>query len=133
MNAIRFAFLMVLAALAWSDTGNASTAYWINGRYIEQVSLDGTGYRTALDIGGVGAEDVAVDPIGGKLYWTDQHLGAIRQANLDGTGVETLQYVGSSLLMGIALDVPIPEPATLSLLAFGGLVLVRRRNRRRQR
>jgi len=45
-----------------------------------------------------------------------------------GMYIDSLQYPGRRAF----LLRPIPEPATLSLLAFGGLALMRRRNRRRR-
>ena len=35
-------------------------------------------------------EGIAVDGVGGKIYWTDFNAGKIQRANLDGTGVEDL-------------------------------------------
>lgn len=46
---------------------------------------------------------VAVDPVGGKVYWTDGVLGVVRRANLNGSGVQTLFGPGFPA-RGIALD-----------------------------
>ena len=51
---------------------------------------------------------VAVDPNGGKMYWTDSGTHTIKRANLEGAGVENLVATGSSVSdsspLGIALD-----------------------------
>ena len=51
---------------------------------------------------------IALDPLAGKMYWTDDGTegepdGAIRRANLDGSGVENL-FSGLADPVGIALD-----------------------------
>ena len=51
---------------------------------------------------------IALDPLAGKMYWTDDGTpgepdGAIRRANLDGSNVETL-FSGLPDPVGIALD-----------------------------
>ena len=43
------------------------------------------------EIGGL-----AVDPDGGKIYWTDSDAPAIRRADLDGSDVEELLTSGLS-------------------------------------
>jgi DNA-binding beta-propeller fold protein YncE len=51
---------------------------------------------------------VAVDPNGGKMYWTDISTDTIKRANLEGSGVESLFTTSgpppSSSPLGIALD-----------------------------
>jgi len=54
----------------------------------------------------------------------------IQRANFDGTGIEELVVLTPSDTphpFGVAVT---PEPGTLSLLALGGLALLRRRRRR---
>jgi DNA-binding beta-propeller fold protein YncE len=56
-----------------------------------------------------GGAGVAVDSLGGKVYWTDSassHVapGRIRRANLDGSQREDLVSVGLRLPTGIAID-----------------------------
>ena len=49
---------------------------------------------------------IALDIAGGKMYWTDDGIGTIQRANLDGTGVEDLFPVGGLVAPhGIALDI----------------------------
>lgn len=62
---------------------------------------------------------IAVDELAGQTYWTDWDKGNLWRANLDGTGQELL-ISGLPGIRGLALDVPIPEPATTTA-AFGAL------------
>ena len=81
---------------------------------------------TALPIEGLqDPMDVALDLMHGKIYWTERTAGRIRRANLDGSGVEEV-VTGLSNPQGLV----IPEPATLGLLLFGVLAMLRRGNRR---
>ncbi len=73
---------------------SATDALWM-------ANLDGTGLTKLLDFDR-NAWDVAVDPVGRKVYWT--HSDAVRRANLDGTGAETLWQPGAIGLKGIAVD-----------------------------
>jgi DNA-binding beta-propeller fold protein YncE len=48
---------------------------------------------------------VAVDPEGGKVYWTDYTIDVVRRANLDGSGMETIYVVGANFNpRGITVD-----------------------------
>ena len=46
---------------------------------------------------------IALDPLAGKMYWTDDGAGAIRRANRDGSNVENVK-AGLRDPVGIALD-----------------------------
>ena len=48
-------------------------------------------------------EGVAIDPAAGEIYWADTTSGAIRVANLDGTGARDL-FTGESQPSGVAID-----------------------------
>jgi len=49
--------------------------------------------------------DVAVDVAGGRLYWTDATDGAVRSANLNGSGIVTHTYsLNTWFLDGIRID-----------------------------
>jgi DNA-binding beta-propeller fold protein YncE len=70
--------------------------YWMDGYYggsVVRAFLDGGSPKPIATTVGI-ATGVAVDPAGGKIYWTEYgngpHDDAVRRANLDGSNVETL-------------------------------------------
>lgn len=98
---------------------------------IERSNLDGSNVESVIT-GLISPSGIALDLEGGKIYWTDPGVGTasgkIQRANLDGSALETL-IDGLNTPMGLALDLS-PEPATLSLLALGGLAVLWRRGRK---
>ncbi len=71
--------------------------YWIvrkGGLHyaVQRANLDGSQLETLFDDRDLYPVDLAVDPSGGKLYWTagNEDLRAIQRANLDGSQVENL-------------------------------------------
>ena len=100
--------------------------YWTeyDSQVIRRANLDGSVIETLFTspkvIGGI-----SLDAQEGKMYWRDKD-GLLR-ADLDGGNVERLTFAGSDTY---PCDVVItPEPGGLSLLALGGLALVRRRRK----
>lgn len=91
----------VLAPIDGAGGGGGESAvrvYWRNGDRIQRADVDGsrvddvvTGlHADRCEVAGCG---LAVDSAGGKLYWTGSDRGAggaIRRANLDGSGIEDL-------------------------------------------
>lgn len=72
---------------------------------VERVDADGTDRATVFNSTEVsGPIGVAVDPAGGKLYWTERS-GKIRRSNLDGTGAADL-ITGLNQPFDIAVDIP---------------------------
>ena len=63
---------------------------------IRRLNFDGTKPQTVLKPANIdlrktrlsGPLGIAVDPYGGKIYWTDLNPGRIHRANLNGTGAE---------------------------------------------
>ena len=49
--------------------------------------------------------EIAVDPAGGKIYWTNPGADKVQRADLDGSNLEDLVTSGLSSPNGIALDV----------------------------
>ena len=97
-----FCFLAVIMFV--SPPAQAATIYWanVNGwpNRIQRVNSDGSNLedvllRTSLD------GDVAVDSLGGKVYWPENNV--IWRANLDGTGAETF-YTDTGNVKRIELD-----------------------------
>ena len=101
--------------------------YWTDRTAIYRADLDGHGVET-LVTGLMAASGIALDVLDGRMYWTDLSAHKIQRSFMDGSNVEDLISVDLPNPIGIALDVPIPEPATLSFLALGGLALIRRRS-----
>lgn len=81
--------------------------YLGDNRGIHRGNIDGTGFELLFQEEGTGPQELAVDPIGGKVYWADEDAHAIRRANLDLSGVEDLiTFATGSVphLAGIAVD-----------------------------
>ena len=47
---------------------------------------------------------MTVDPVAGKLYWTEWDIEKVHRANLDGTNVEDIFTTGVKRILGIAID-----------------------------
>ncbi len=95
---------------------------------IYEMALDGSGafdsIRMIID-GLNGPEEIQYDPFNDRLVFDENFgsgLGRISQVELDGSGLEML--VDGVDTRGIVV---VPAPASLSLLALGGLAAVRRR------
>src|SRR5262245_6157000 len=82
----------------WTDSNNGGNAT----AKVHRVDFDGTHSQPLVLPASLNPRYLALDPEGGKMYWTD--IGVINRANLDGTGQLTLINAGRCP-MGIALDV----------------------------
>ncbi|MEM7200941.1 MAG: hypothetical protein AAF628_11780 [Planctomycetota bacterium] len=101
MNASR---LLLAATLAASPLTSQGHLYFVGNApgpdVIRRTNLDGSGVQ-AVVTGLMFPQDVAVDAVGGKLYWTD--LDQVQRANLDGTQREVLVSTGGAT-RGVAID-----------------------------
>ncbi len=71
--------------------------------HIQRINLDGTGVETILDARNRRFQGATVDPVAGKIYWTETTTGiaGIRRANLDGDREELLV---AGIYQDIAVD-----------------------------
>ncbi|KKL91984.1 hypothetical protein LCGC14_1889230 [marine sediment metagenome] len=107
-----------------------SKIYYGQSGEIRRANFDGTDVEVVAVGGGRG---IALDLTHDKIYWLDKEnapYGAwrwlIQRSNLDGSGQELLFEMASNSYL-IDIDYVVPEPTTLSILAFGILALLRRR------
>ena len=84
--------------------GQVSDLYWIDERGIQRAAENGNGQEYLLLSPPRGPEDIFVDAIGGKLYWTDPVNRTIRRSDLDGFEMENVITTGLDAPQGVALD-----------------------------
>lgn len=90
--------ILGLQGNAWAEAGKL---YWTTGGIIMRADLDGLPADSEpLVTGPPWATDIGLDPVDGKVYWTDTH-GGIHRVGQDGSGVEDLLDGAGR---GIALD-----------------------------
>ena len=82
--------------------------YWTEWESIHRSNLDGSNVEDLVKSRLRVPYDIALDPAGGKIYWTelywDSRPGTIQRADLDGSNPELL-VTGLSAPWDIALDV----------------------------
>lgn len=101
-------------SLFWTDFGS---------RDIFRANIDGTGVQAVLS--GLGGP-LGLDIVGNTMYWADwAAVGSysMKKANLDGSDTSVL-LTGIDASFGVAV---IPEPATISVLLLGAIMLRRPR------
>lgn len=83
--------------------------YWIDGEYpnvtIRSTNMDGTNQRILITLprNGSGLE---VDPIGKKLYWSEEYTAEFYRMDIDGLGItETIALNSQIGILGFTLDV----------------------------
>ena len=88
------------------DTANG-TLYLTNSRgKVQRMNLNGSDFEADLIVNLQSPRGIAVDPAGGKVYWTEQtgnNSGRIRRANLNGSNIQSVREL-RSVLQGLALD-----------------------------
>lgn len=99
-------FVILFASITYSQ----NKIYWTQqlnaeGGKVMRANLDGANVEQLV----AGLDDpqgIAIDPIQGKVYWTDKDTQKIQRANLDGSAVETLITITESGRepFGLALD-----------------------------
>ena len=83
--------------------GISRPMYWTGGNNkIYRSKLDGTQVQVLFD--GGNPIDIALDTLGGKMYWVDTEINVIRRANLDGSEVVNV-VTDVRQPRGLALDI----------------------------
>ena len=79
----------------------------ISRKKIQRANLDGSNVQDLVTrTQGLGDPfGIALDVVGGKMYWTDNGTEKIQRANLDGSNIEDLVTQGLEYPLDIALDV----------------------------
>lgn len=100
----------VARKIYWTVMGAPSE----NDGSIQSANLDGTGVQAIVPSGGTFTpKQLKIDPLHGKLYWSDREGMRVLRANLDGTSIEPLVITGATeadraddtnWCVGIALD-----------------------------
>lgn len=84
--------------------------YWtssnlVDGGQIHIANVDGTGAAVIASLGSAAnPRGIAVDGLGGHLYWADYDQNAIFTSGLNGAGVAPLVMAGLTTPWGLALD-----------------------------
>lgn len=93
---LTFAIDSVNGALWWSRPEENGT--------INRCDLDGQNAQTIITLESTRATSLAVDGIGGKVYWHEPVANSLNRCNLDGTGFQILGF--PLQVRSIAADVP---------------------------
>ena len=88
----------------WVDHSGSIARAELYGATIESV-LNGSNVEYVLTGLDANLADIALDVVGGKMYWTDQGNSTIQRADLDGSNVEYVLTGLDANLADIALDV----------------------------
>jgi len=99
---ILWVWIVVLLSVSVVRT-EARKVYWTDGRGIHCADTDGANRRTLFAVQIGNPQSIALDPIAGKIYWTDLNTRRIQRANLDGTDIEEIVATGD-YPRGIAID-----------------------------
>ena len=95
----------------------SQTLYWATGSSIYRTALDEVRVEEILTSDG-DPKDLALDLVGGVMYWSETNRGAIRRANLDGSEVEDIldglyRPLRLSIDFGGKVSVATEEPGNL--------------------
>jgi hypothetical protein len=103
------ATLVLLTATVLAPAQAQSKVYFSaflpeGGTGVQRAGFDGSGLQT-LQSEPAGFEDgLALDPVDGKMYWTDTEAGVIASANMNGTEMQIVIDDSGLEPLGIALD-----------------------------
>jgi len=109
--------------LYWGDVTFATDLQSL----IRRSDVDGSNQENLVAYDGE-VYDFALDLSAGQMYWnTGDSMGSLYRAMLDGSDVEKLPISvtnGWAIALDDVLLLPVPEPATLLMLAVGVVVLI---------
>ncbi len=95
-----------------------SKLYWGELSSIKRANLDGSVIEE-LVVGLDFTTDIALNLMGGKMYWTDISANDIKRANLDGTSIEYLvntnPFQPTSISLYIAIEPECINPPTMDM------------------
>lgn len=105
--------------------------YWVNSQFqtISRATLpEGVRENEAQVVLGVPG-DVAVDPAGQQLFWTDWTIGAIMRADIGGDNMVSIVSAGITEPLGIAIGPPpdtkqVPTASQWGLAVMASMLLV---------
>jgi len=110
---VKSALFGIVCCLATTTSVLAQKVYWtMNGgaapdpptAKVQRADRNGANAEDLVTNGLDQPRGISVDPIGGKVYWTDEDLNDVLRANLDGSNVETLIDAGPDEPLGLAVD-----------------------------
>ena len=90
---------------------------------IKSADLDGSNVTTLVNSGLGTSIGIAVDPAGGKIYWTDSGNDTIKSADLDGSNVTTLVNSDLTSPEGIAIPALTNVPRVTVTTTDGSVLL----------
>ena len=119
--------------------------YWVTvdtgDRRIQRSNLDGSNLEDflpdTLDFSAIPdyvhlPQDIAVDPLGDRLYWTNSDFrdSRVLSVRLDGTDIMEVYRNTSDILTGLAVvPTAVPEPSNVLLLTMASFLFGLRRSR----
>lgn len=113
-------FLLVTNADALALDIDGGKMYWPAFTSIQRANLDGSDPEVIIS-GLIVSRGLALDPVGGKFYFTDEGSGTIFRANLDGSDMTEL-LTGLGTTRDLALDL---TAGKIYWADFGNLIIQR--------
>ncbi len=110
-----------------SASGGTATLWTIDAADYDAIASGGV-TEAELDANNIQKIFTTLTGTAATLNWTDTLRIYVRD-NGSGTGTFYVDEIRMATTLNEAMDVTIPEPATMSLLALGGMAMLRRRKK----